>query len=73
MEAELHAFLISAVGGGEWSDLSPDGFTGNGNTLPPVCHSIASLVNSKSGLEKINYLCPCRETNPAPVLQLIPR
>jgi len=75
METELHAFLISAVGGGEWWDTSPCGFTRNGKALPSVSYWTASLVGSKSGLDfsdKINYLCPCRETNPARVLQLIP-
>jgi hypothetical protein len=65
METELHAFSISAVGGSEWSDLSPGGFTRKGKALPPVCHSTASLVGSKSGLdfsEKINYVRAAKRT-----------
>jgi len=30
MERELHAFLISEVDGGEWSDSSPGGFSRKG-------------------------------------------
>jgi hypothetical protein len=38
MEAELHAFLISAVVGGVWSDSSPGVFTREGKALPPAAH-----------------------------------
>ena len=51
MEADLHAFLISEVGGFEWSDSSPGGFTQKGKALPPVTYLTANLVGSKSGLD----------------------
>jgi hypothetical protein len=38
MEVELHAFLISAVGGVEWSDSRSGGFIREGRAPPPVAH-----------------------------------
>jgi hypothetical protein len=81
MEVYLHAFLTSALDGGELSASSYGSFT-PGERVPNT-HCIGSWVGSRAGLDAVvkrKILAHCRETIPgrparslAPILTELPR
>ena len=71
MEVEFHAFLICAVGGGECRDSSPSALRGRERLIEQQAGWVPSAVWIFFFSEIVNYLYPCRETNPAWVLQLM--
>jgi len=64
MEVYLHAFLTSALGGGDWSAVRPGSFT---PWEPPSTPCIGRWVGTRAGLDAVaKKKIPtfCRESNP---------
>jgi hypothetical protein len=71
MEVQLHAFLISALNGGEWSASHPGRFTPRERA--PGTHCIGGWVGPIAVLDAVvkrKILSPRRESNPkTPIVQ----
>jgi hypothetical protein len=69
VEVQLHAFLTSALDGGEWSASFPAHFTPpppqGKNPLYPFDRrpSAPQSQSGRSGKEKKSHHCPCQELN----------
>jgi hypothetical protein len=65
VEVYLHAFLTSALDGGEWSASLPGRFTPGERTLST--HRIGGWMGPRTGLDPVvkrKIPSPCRESNP---------
>jgi hypothetical protein len=71
VEVQLHAFLTSALDGGEWSTSRPDRFTPGERA--PGTHWIGGWVGSRAVLDAVvkrKIPSPRRESNPrTPIVQ----
>jgi hypothetical protein len=64
MEVDLHAFVTSALDGGEWSASRHGRFTPR--EIAPGTHWIGGWVGTRAGLDtEVNrkILSPCRDSN----------
>jgi hypothetical protein len=65
VEVYLHAFLTSALDGGEWSDSPPGRFTRR--EIAPSTHWIGGWGGPRAGLDAVvrrKIPSPYRESNP---------
>jgi hypothetical protein len=65
VEVQLHAFMTSALDGGEWSASRPSRFTRRERA--PFTHQIEGLVGSRVGLDAVvkrEIPNPCLDSNP---------
>jgi hypothetical protein len=63
MEVQLHAFLTSALGEGEWLASRPGHFTPTERAS--AIHRTGGLVSVRGGLDAVEKIpCLCRESNP---------
>jgi hypothetical protein len=65
MEVQLHAFLTTALDGGEWP-ASQLGAALSPGKEPPVTHWIGDLVGPRTGLDTVvkrKIPSPCRDSN----------
>jgi hypothetical protein len=65
VEVYFHAFLPSALDGGEWLDSGPDRFTAG--EISPCTHWIGGWVDPRAGLKAVvkrKTTFPSRESNP---------
>jgi hypothetical protein len=66
VKAELHAFISSALDGGEWSASRPGRFTPREKA--PDTHWIGGWVGPRGGLDAVmkrKILSPCRDSSPS--------
>jgi hypothetical protein len=62
METQLHAFLTSALDGGEWSATQPVRFT-PGERAPPGTHWTGGWVGPRAGLDTVEERKPGRSAH----------
>jgi hypothetical protein len=67
VEVYLHAFVTSALDGGEWSDPRPGHFTRRERA--PGVEGVGGTVGPRANLEAVvkrKIPSPCRESDPSP-------